>query len=347
MSVIKWTKEKCQEEALKYDGRKLFQKGYRNAYAAAQRNGWLDNVCSHMKPLHKNWTLDNLKKEALKYKTRTIFYKKSKVAYMKSCDLKIMDEICSHMKPQGSLKDRYIYVFEFKETNSVYVGLTWNLKRRYNEHINPTKKHKNGTVYKYIRKNKDINLTFKELGYYDMITASKKEGEWLEVYKKDGWNILNRTKTGALGGNMLKWTYNKCKNDALKYKTRKDYQNNSGSSYSSALNNEWLDDICSHMKELKKPNGYWTRKRCQIEALKYETKSELIKKSSACYDASWKNNWLDDICIHMENRIKWSYGICKEKALECKTRSHFHKEYGRGYFIANKNNWLDEFFPKK
>lgn len=45
---IKWTKEKCHYEALKYNTRIDFMKNNKNAYGASQKHGWLDDVCSHM-----------------------------------------------------------------------------------------------------------------------------------------------------------------------------------------------------------------------------------------------------------------------------------------------------------
>lgn len=44
-----WTKEKCKEDALKYNIRENFKKGYVSAYNAALRNKWLDEICLHMK----------------------------------------------------------------------------------------------------------------------------------------------------------------------------------------------------------------------------------------------------------------------------------------------------------
>ena len=43
--VVKWTKEKCAEEALKYKSRSEFKKNNTNAYKASVRNGWLDDIC--------------------------------------------------------------------------------------------------------------------------------------------------------------------------------------------------------------------------------------------------------------------------------------------------------------
>ena len=46
-------KENCKEAALKYKSRKDFQKGEKGAYDACLRNGWMDEVCSHMKDCRK------------------------------------------------------------------------------------------------------------------------------------------------------------------------------------------------------------------------------------------------------------------------------------------------------
>lgn len=49
-----WTKERCHEEAQKYKTRKEFSRANKAAVAAASRQGWLDEICSHMKPVG-NW----------------------------------------------------------------------------------------------------------------------------------------------------------------------------------------------------------------------------------------------------------------------------------------------------
>jgi len=44
-----WTKELYHETALKCDSRSEFQKKYSGAYQAAYSNGWLDEICPHMR----------------------------------------------------------------------------------------------------------------------------------------------------------------------------------------------------------------------------------------------------------------------------------------------------------
>ena len=47
-SSIYWTKEKCLEEALKYNHRVEYQKYNHSSYNSALLNKWLDEICQHM-----------------------------------------------------------------------------------------------------------------------------------------------------------------------------------------------------------------------------------------------------------------------------------------------------------
>lgn len=52
------------------------------------------------------------------------------------------------------------------------------------------------------------------------------------------------------------------------------------------------------MKGKRKPRGYWTKEKCQEEALKYKNKHDFRKNSNSSYQKSLKNRWLDDICTY-------------------------------------------------
>ena len=98
----------------------------------------------------------------------------------------------------------------------------------------------------------------------------------------------------------FKWSKEMCYNLALNYNTRKEFQKEQKNAYYSAMYNGWLVDICKHMIYKKLPNRHWyNMENCRIEALKYKTKSEFIKKSQHVYNISLKLGWLDDICKHM------------------------------------------------
>ena len=67
----------------------------------------------------------------------------------------------------------------------------------------------------------------------------------------------------------------------------------SSGAYASAKKNGWLDQICGHMKELKKPSGYWTKERCTLEAKKYKKRNKFKKGSGSAFDSACRNGWLD------------------------------------------------------
>ena len=70
--------------------------------------------------------------------------------------------------------------------------------------------------------------------------------------------------------------------------------------------------------ESTKPHGYWTKERCQEEALRYNTKSEFIRESVGAYTSSLKKGWLEEVCAHMIKLHKpdgyWTKDICSEEA---------------------------------
>jgi len=199
----------------------------------------IDEICSHMIEIKKPkgyWTKEKCREEALKYYNRTDFCKNSNGCYYKSYNNNWLDEICSHMIVIGNKYKRCIYAYEFDETKTVYVGLTYSTENRNAQHL------KHGPVYNYRQMSKKIP-TFKQLTNYIHIDEAKlEEGNYLAHYKKEGWNILNKIKTGALGGGTRKWTKEKCIEDAKQYKNKADYRKNS-TGYRAVVRNKWLDDI--------------------------------------------------------------------------------------------------------
>jgi len=289
-----WTKERCHEEASKYNTRNEFEKGCRGAYKSAIRKSWLNDICSHMSGYTPKgyWTFERCKEEASTYETRNDFRKGSYSAYIKAHSKDWLDKICSHMTPQGNLKKRYIYAFEFPKYNSVYVGLTWSLEERFYAHTN-----REGGVYNFIQENNlsENDFIFKEYGYYEEKESTVKEGEKEIEYKDKGWNILNKAKTGGLGGGKIKWTKEICHEEALKYETRTEFSKAVNGAYNRAKKNAWLDEICYHMSGYK-PKGYWNVfDNVKEEALKYNTRGEFQKGSCSAYNASLRNGWLDKV----------------------------------------------------
>lgn len=241
---------------------------------------------------HRKWTKDiciRYAKQCISRKEfKEKFYSQFKSAYREGW----LDECCIHMERLSSNINRLIYSIEF-EDNSVYVGLTYNVSRRFNSHL----KDINSSVYQHIQKT-GLQPKLKELtGFFIKETASKKEEEFLNYYINEGWNVLNRVKTGGLGGSVRIWTKEKCLEISLTCKYRKDFKKKNNSAYNSARINNWIGEICSHMEYKQKPT--WTFINCKIEAKKYKTRSEFFKKSCGAYLKSQREKWLNDVCSHM------------------------------------------------
>lgn len=96
------------------------------------------------------------------------------------------------------------------------------------------------------------------------------------------------------------WTKCMCKQDALNFNTRKEWQSDSNSAYKIAYDNNWLEYCCSHMIEIKKPKHYWSEEKCKNRALFYTSRSDWQKYDLKSYSAAHKNRWLESCCEHMD-----------------------------------------------
>ena len=338
-----WTKERCLEEALKYNKRREFQKKSGSAYNTCLKNNWLDDACGHMNLIQKPsgyWTKEKCLEEALKYNKRSDFSKNSVRAYNVSRKNGWLDGFCKHMEVIGNRMFRCIYAITF-EDNNVYIGLTYSIKDRFSKHIS----HEKSSVFKHIEKTKLEPVINQLTDYIPIELAKIKEGEFVKRYKEEGWIILNKVKTGGIGFGKIIWTKEKCHEEALKYKTNKEYREKS-TSYGSACKNGWIKEIITHMKELRKPDNYWTKEKCHEEALKYDSKTEFHRNSSASYNVCYNNGWLDEICSHMKEIIKssnyWTKERCKEEALKYNSKIEFRRKSGSAYGKSLEMKWIDE-----
>jgi hypothetical protein len=95
------------------------------------------------------------------------------------------------------------------------------------------------------------------------------------------------------------WTYETCKKAALECKSRSEFSLIYKTAYKICCNNNWIDEMCLHMKIIKIGNNYWTYERCKEKALICNSRTEFYKKYNTAYKTSLKNNWIDEICSHM------------------------------------------------
>lgn len=85
---------------------------------------------------------------------------------------------------------------------------------------------------------------------------------------------------------------------------------------------------------------YWTYNRCKSAALKCKGRWEFQNKYNKAYHKAAYNNWLNEICSHMEGRKIWTFDKVFDEALKYKSRSEFIKKSSGAYQRAHNNNWL-------
>lgn len=143
------------------------------------------------------------------------------------------------------------------------------------------------------------------------------------------------------------WTFEKCQKEALKYKTRSSFKQEAGSAYGASIAQNFLNDICSHMK--LKPKR-WTFDECKKEALKHNTKKDFQKSASAAYSLSSRKGFLNKICKHMipTNQVKsiskifWTFDKCQKEALKYKTRGSFRNKSTGAYYSSIRQGFLND-----
>ena len=336
-----WTKKRVQVYALKCEARIEFEKKYKNAYAAAQRHGWLADVCAHMPRLgspQNYWTIERVQAEANKYGTRTEFYIGNKNAYAAAHRNHWLDDACAHMSRVGNLLRRCIYVIFSRSSNKAYVGLTFNFEKRMAAHFaglnKPTKELVNS-----------VDITKQQLtDYLRSEDARRLELKYYNEYKRAGFEMLNCVSSiGGLGGGNSKWDFDSLYLVARKYKRRQDFRNDESRAYNVARENGWLDDICGHMYSGKKPHGFWTKERVNNEALKYGTRSEFCKKAPAAASKARKSGWMEDVCKHMVFRpsyIKWTYERVQKEAIKYSNKKAFVENAPGAASAAYRNGWI-------
>ena len=294
------------------------------------------------KPPNYKWDKESCLEVAKKFKYRIEFKKSYPSAYSSARINGWLNDMCVHMTPKGNKNKRLIYIYKFSD-NYVYVGLTGNPERRKWDHFNKS----DSPVFKHIKKTLLIPM-YEEVTDYLMVNESiKYEKHWTNEMAKQGYYILNdMTKIGLIGGNTIKWTKSKCKESFLECNSIKELRMKYPTSYNVSIKNNWVDEFASHIKYT--PNGHWNNKNnCEMESMKYNSRTEFKEESSGAYYSSIRNNWLNDICNHMVEKRKsknyWTKQTCKIAFDETKTKIEFKKKYLTAYRLSIKNNWIDDF----
>lgn len=344
MIDTKWAKiSDILKDAKKYKRKWHWSKNSPGAYKAAHKKGIFKTATSHMRKGNDiYWTKETVIADAKKYVSKKQWKQKSSainVAYK----LGIIEEASKHFQKIGTHKKRCVYSISVKSQKIIYIGLTYNFKRRIRDHLD-TKRFKD--IIKLYGKE---SLIMKQLTeYIDVINAQKFEKKLITKFKTLKYNVLNIAKGGGVGGNTLIWTKEKIFKEAQKYKSIKDWRDAPDGSYAAAYAFNIYDEASSHLtRTISKP---WKNKEDVVnDAKKYFSRTEWENKSSAAYRYAKRFNFFEEAIKHMKrprNEV-WTHERVIAEGKKYNSRTEWAKKSIRSYLYATKNKIIDNIIASK
>lgn len=266
--MIKWDYEKAKEIALQYTSITLLKKEHSGCLGYIIRNNLSDELCSHM---------SHMNEKPSEYYTK---------------------EVC-----MGIISNYTNYKIFREENNRVYRII---LKNGWKDELCSNLESHKENGYWTIERCKDI------VDKYTNYNLFKDENRTLyNIICQKGWreDLLFHLECDFNKKHEGYWTIERCHEVALRYNKLSDFikPDCDSGAYRTAKENGWLEYICSHMIEYKKPSGYWTKDICQEIALKYTSRKDFEKYDKTCYGVSEKMKIITEICSHMPptgNRLK-------------------------------------------
>jgi|ERR1035437_2641204 hypothetical protein len=148
----------------------------------------------------------------------------------------------------------------------------------------------------------------------------------------------------------FKWNFESCQQEASKFKSPREWIDNSGSSYAIAMRNGWLSEIYEQLGIIPLTGSVvqYTYEVCQQEANKYNSRGDWVNNSRGSYNASRHNGWIEELTTHMKTPLKSQRDIwdikenCATEALKFSTRKEFQTNSRLAYESSNRNKWMDE-----
>lgn len=134
-----------------------------------------------------------------------------------------------------------------------------------------------------------------------------------------------------------KWTLDKCKKIASKYKTKSQWQKGHIHSYNAASKSGWLEICGNHMVSAFK---WLNKEQCLADAKKYKRKGEWNKKSGGSYRSALNNGWIEECSAHMK-QFKTKED-CIEDAKKYKTKQEWWEKSPGFYWSAYSRGWFKD-----
>jgi len=370
-----WTKELAKEKAEKYVTRGDFYKNDCEAYAAAYRNGWLDEICSHMIDagnksnrliyafefsdnsvyvgltyninIRKSQHLSTEASPVFKHINKTNLWPKT---VLHTDYIEVEKAVLKEEEVLNKYKNSGWTTLNKIKTGSLGFGYNKN-KKKSNKTKSPEERKKAAGKAKKQIARKNINnlkafhatkeMYIQNISFWKMADflndngyVTRNENKFIASgvsklyahvfnYKEILSKRIKKQKAEKLEAARIKkqkaerlkasmgfaptidWEVKEnCHKEALKYQTKYIFGRKSSQAYKSACKNGWMAEICSHMKNQRKPKGFWKiKENCHETALDFTSIKEFKKAWPHAYRISCEKKWIKEITSHMK---KWA-----------------------------------------
>jgi ribonuclease D len=139
-----------------------------------------------------------------------------------------------------------------------------------------------------------------------------------------------------------KWDFEKLKKEALKHKSRWEFQQKNPAAYAATLRRKDREELFFHMGPNKR-KPYSKQELISI-ALKYKTRNEFAKNNESAHKATLKRSDCDEICSHMLPSLTEAYSLeeLKVEAKKYNSRKSFQNESPNIYRAALRHPDYEE-----
>jgi hypothetical protein len=287
-----WDLEKVKEVSRKYNRLQDFRVSDYNAFQWAKKNGFLDDVTSHMQRdriFKSREEIQNLVKD---FENLKDFIKEYPNEYRNARNRGWLD-IFANLKPSKENWTLEKVLDKAKQTKTME-----EFRNTFPRAYDAARNHQGWKeeVWKLF-KPQHVDWTYdfaKSIAdkYDDLTDFTSKESKAIAAIRRLGWlDLLSHMKK-----DKRSWTDNEIKQEALKYDNVKDFREKSSDAYYAAFSHKIYDEVTAHMKR-----AYidWTKDMVWKEALNYRTRSDFMKGNYAAYQAAHNKGWYDDVTSHM------------------------------------------------
>ena len=343
----KWDYETCFKEASKYKTRGEFGTKSSRAYWIAIQNGWIDDYTwlkderfdlindeidcvyayefSDFHAVYVGRTLISRKKD----RDREHLYVRNdavaKYALKHGIEVPLPKYLEDYLTiKEGAEKER-MWIKKYKEDgwhvlNRMKGGSIGSLgKGKWNYKTCLVEAKKYNTIKDFLNNSKGAYL--KAL-----------KNKWIADYVWLEDNIRHRREY---------YTYEKCKELALKYHSTSEFRKEHNCAYNVAKEHNWLIDYLWLEKQFK-----WTEETLFQVAKKYKTRSEFAKAKPGAYEYALKHSLLNECVWFIESQKPngyWTYDRCLEESKKYRYRGDYRTGSLGSYKVASRNGWINDF----